>query len=160
MHSDYRRGISPRSDFSYHSKTSSRSSSSYRSKISLRSGSTYLSEMSLRSDSGYRFSTSDSDFASVTKMSDHSSLMKAIRNFYPKLQQLLSDKHTLIQLAELLNKKDLINMDALATVQAKESMEGSGIILNLLEMKVAQEPEMYEEIVTTMKMIPSLRAVF
>ena len=93
-------------------------------------------------------------------MSDHSSLMKAIRNFYPKLQQLLSDKHTLIQLAELLSKKDLINMDALATVQAKESREGSGIILSLLEMKVAQEPEMYEEIVTTMKMIPSLRAVF
>ena len=51
--------------------------------------------------------------------------MKTLRNYWPGLQQALYDKHTLLQLAEELNKKHLINIDAFVTVQAKDSREGS-----------------------------------
>ena len=92
--------------------------------------------------------------------SDTGFVMKTLRNHRPGLQQALYDKHTLLQLAEELNKKHLINMEAFVTVQAKDSWEGSNIILNLLEMEVAQEPEIYEEVVTIMKNILSLKTVF
>ena len=92
--------------------------------------------------------------------SDSGFVMKTLQNVRPGLQQALYDKHTLLQLAEELNKKHLINMDALVTVQAKDSREGSNIVLNLLEMKVAQQPEIYEEVVITMKQISSLGKVF
>ena len=59
--------------------------------------------------------------------------------------QALYDKHTLLQFAEERNRKQFINMDVLVTVQAKDSREGSNIILNRLEMKVAQQPDIYED---------------
>ena len=92
--------------------------------------------------------------------SDSGFVMKTLRNFRPGLQQALYDKHTLLQLAEELNKKHLINMDAFITVQAKDSREGSNIVLNLIEMKVAQQPQIYEEVIITMKQISSLGKVF
>ena len=92
--------------------------------------------------------------------SDSGFVMKTLQIYRPGLQQALYDKHTLLQLAEELNKKHLINMDALVTVQAKDSWEGSNIILNLLEMKVTQQPEIYEEVVITMKQISSLGKIF
>ena len=45
-------------------------------------------------------------------------------------------------------------------VQAKDSREGSNIILNLLEMTIAQQPEIYKEVVTILKNILSLKTVF
>ena len=51
-------------------------------------------------------------------------------------------------------------MDALVTVQAKDSREGSNIVLNLLEMTISQQPEIYEEVVTILKNILSLKTVF
>ena len=92
--------------------------------------------------------------------SDSGFVMKTLQNYRPGLQQALYDKHTLLQLAEELNKKHLINMDALVMVQAKDSREGSNIVLNLLEMTITQQPEIYEEVVTTLKNILSLKTVF
>ena len=92
--------------------------------------------------------------------SDSGFVMKTLRNYRTGLQQALYDKHTLLQLAEELNKKHLINMDAFVTVQAKDSREGSNIVLNLLEMAIVQQPDIYEEVVITMKQISSLGKVF
>ena len=131
-----------------HSGSHSGSSSDISSVISLDSG--YHSQISGRSGQ----SSLSGDIQS-TKTTSHNTL----RGYRPALQQVLVDKHLLIELAEELNKTDLINSDALAIVQEKENREGVDIILNLLEMKVAQEPDKLKD-VDIIRKVPSLRRVF
>ena len=113
--------------------------SGYRSQISVRCGQSSLS-------SGTQ----------STKTTSHNTL----RGYCPALQQVLVDKHLLIELAEELNKTDVINSDALAIVQNKENRKGVDVILNLLEMKVAQEPDKLKDVINIVRKVLSLRRVF